>query len=84
LDYIKIRPFKIAEKILEVTYRLNLPAKMKIYLVQHIVMLEPAHKDLVLLVYEENTYRGQEEDEWLLKRIINYKKVNNKMWYKVL
>jgi len=33
LDYIKIRPFKIAEKISEVIYRLNLPAKIKIYLV---------------------------------------------------
>jgi len=33
LDYIKIGLFKIVEKILEVMYRLNLPAKMKIYLV---------------------------------------------------
>jgi len=31
LDYIKIRPFKIIEKILEVIYRLNLLAKIKIY-----------------------------------------------------
>jgi len=31
LDYIKIGPFKIAEKILEVIYKLNLLAKMKIY-----------------------------------------------------
>jgi len=47
-------------------------------------MLEPAHRDLVLLVYKEDTYRGQEEDEWLFKKIISYKEVNNKMWYKVL
>jgi len=33
LDYVKIRLFKIAVKISEVTYRLDLPAKMKIYLV---------------------------------------------------
>jgi len=33
LDYIKIGLFKIAAKILEVIYRLDLPAKMKIYLV---------------------------------------------------
>jgi len=63
LDYIKIRLFKIIEKILEVMYRLNLPAKIKIYLVQHIAMLEPAHRDLILLVYKKDTYRGQEEDE---------------------
>jgi len=46
LDHIKIGPFKIAAKISEVMYRLNLPAKMKIYLVQYIVMLEPAYRDL--------------------------------------
>jgi len=33
LDYIKIGLFKIAEKISEVMYRLNLLAKIKIYLV---------------------------------------------------
>jgi len=33
LDYIKIGLFKIAVKILEVMYRLDLLAKMKIYLV---------------------------------------------------
>jgi len=58
LDYIKIRPFKIIKKILEVIYKLNLPAKIKIYLVQHIVMLEPVYRDLALLVYKKDTYRG--------------------------
>jgi len=33
LDYVKIGLFKITEKILEVTYRLDLPVKMKIYLI---------------------------------------------------
>jgi len=47
-------------------------------------MLEPAHRDLVLLVYEEDTYRDQEEDKWLLKKIISYEEVDDKMWYKVL
>jgi len=51
------------ERILEVIYKLNLPAKIKIYLVQHITMLEPAHRDLALLVYKEETYRGQEENK---------------------
>jgi len=63
LDYIKIGLFKIAEKILEVIYRLNLLAKMKIYPVQHIIILEPAYRDLVLLVYKEDIYRGQEENK---------------------
>jgi len=33
LDYVKIRLFKIIEKISEVMYRLDLLTKMKIYLV---------------------------------------------------
>jgi len=61
LDYIKIRLFKITKKILKVIYRLDLPVKMKIYLVQYITILELAHRDLVLLVYKEDTYRGQED-----------------------
>jgi len=58
LDYIKIGLFKIAKKILEVIYRLDLPVKIKIYPVQYIVILEPAHRNLALLVYKENTYKG--------------------------
>jgi len=58
LDYIKIGLFKIIEKILEVIYRLDLPVKMKIYLVQHIIMLELVYRNLVLLVYKEDMYRG--------------------------
>jgi len=33
LDHIKIGPFKIIKKISEVMYKLDLPAKIKIYLV---------------------------------------------------
>jgi len=84
LDHIKIRLFKIAKKISEVIYRLNLPAKIKIYPVQHIIMLKLAHRDLALLVYKKDIYRGQEEDEWPLKRIISYEEVDNKIWYKIL
>jgi len=46
LDYIKIGLFKIVAKILEVIYRLDLLAKIKIYLVQYITMLELAYRDL--------------------------------------
>jgi len=47
-------------------------------------MLELAHGNLALLVYKEDTYKGQEEDKWPLKKIISYKEVDDKMWYKVL
>jgi len=58
LDHVKIGLFKIIGKISEVIYRLDLLIKMKIYPVQYIIILELAHRDLVLLVYEEDTYRG--------------------------
>jgi len=46
------------EKILEVIYKLNLLTKIKIYPVQYIAILELAHRDLTLLVYKKDTYRG--------------------------
>jgi len=58
LDYIKIGLFKIKEKISEVIYKLDLLAKIKIYLVQYIIMLELVYRDLVLLAYKKDIYRG--------------------------
>ena len=58
MDYVRLGLFKIIVKILEVTYRLNLLAKIKIYPIQHIIMLEPVYRDVKLLVYKEDMYRG--------------------------
>ena len=58
LDYIKLRLFKIVVKILEVIYRLNLLAKIKIYPIQYIIILEPVYRDIKLLVYKLDIYRG--------------------------
>ena len=57
MDYVRLGLFKIATKILEVMYRLNLLAKIKIYLVQHIVILELVYRDIALLVYKVDMYR---------------------------
>ena len=65
-------------------YRLDLLKKIKIYLIQHIIMLKLAYKNLKLLVYKIDTYKGQKEDKQPVKRIINYKDINNKTWFKVL
>jgi len=46
LDYIKIGLFKIVAKILEVIYKLNLLAKIKIYLVQYIIILKLVYRNL--------------------------------------
>ena len=50
---------------------------MKIYSVQHIAMLKPAHGDIKPPVYEMETYRSQEEDKWDIQKVINHKEVNN-------
>ena len=44
-------------------YKLDLLAKIKIYLVQHITILELAHRNIKLLLYKIDIYRGQEEDK---------------------
>ena len=48
MDYVKIELFKIVVKILEIIYRLNLLAKIKIYLVQYIIILKLIYKDLTI------------------------------------
>jgi len=63
LNYIKIGLFKIVIKIIKVIYKLNLLIKIKIYLIQHIIILEPVYKDLKLLIYKVNIYKGQEKDK---------------------
>jgi len=63
LDHVRLGLFKMIVKILEVMYRLNLLEKMKIYPIQYIVILELAYRDIELLVYKGDIYRGQEEDE---------------------
>ena len=64
LDYVKLGLFKIKKKITEVNYKLNLLAKIKIYPVQYIAMLEPAYGEHEPLIYKADMYRGREEDEW--------------------
>src|SRR6266581_3872723 len=72
LDYVKLRLFMIAAKISEVIYKLDLPVKMKIYLVQHIIMLEPAKGNIKPLLYEMDMYRGQEKDKWDIQKVIGH------------
>ena len=58
LNYIKLKLYRIKEKLLEVIYRLDLLAKIKIYLVQYIVMLKLVIGEIKPLVYKIETYRG--------------------------
>ena len=44
--------FKIINKVIEITYKLNLLLKIKIHLVYYIAMLKPAYRNYELLVYK--------------------------------
>ena len=48
---------------MKVNYKLNLLAKIKIYLVQYIIMLELAYWEYKLLIYKIDIYKGREEDK---------------------
>ena len=58
LNYIKMGLFKIINKIIKVSYRLNLLLRIKIYLVYYIVILKPVYRNYKLLVYKQETYKG--------------------------
>ena len=45
LNYIKLGPFIIKKKVIKINYKLNLPAKIKIYLVQYITILKPVYRE---------------------------------------
>ena len=45
-------PFKIINKVIEISYRLDLLLKMKIYLVYYIVILKLVYRNYKLLVYK--------------------------------
>jgi hypothetical protein len=63
LDYVKLGLFKILRKITEVNYKLDLLVKMKIYLVQHIVILELVYREYKPPLYKVDIYRGHKEDK---------------------
>ena len=75
--------FKIISKVIEVLYRLDLLLKIKIHPVHYIAILEPAYGNHELLVYKQDIYKGCEEDKQLVKKILQYNKVDSQLFYKV-
>ena len=55
--------FKIINKVIKVTYRLDLLLKIKIYLVYYIAILELVYGNYEPLVYKQDTYKGYKEDK---------------------
>ena len=42
-------------------------------------MLELVYRNIELLVYKKDIYRGQEEDKWEVLKIISYKDINKEI-----
>jgi hypothetical protein len=63
LDYIKLRLFKILRKITEINYKLDLLAKIKIYLVQYIIILKLVYREYKLPLYKTDTYKKHKKDK---------------------
>lgn len=82
LDYVKLGPFKIKQKIGKVTYKLELPPTMRIHPVFHISLLEPT----------DNPIRNQEPVEidpetqeplWEIEQILDHKETRHGRKYLV-
>ena len=70
-------------KVIKVSYRLDLLLKMKIHLIYYIAMLKLVYKNYKSLIYKQEIYRGQKQDKWLVKKILQYKEVDGQIFYKV-
>ena len=53
---------------MEVNYKLDLLAKIKIYPVQHITMLELVYREYKLLIYKIDIYRGRKKTSGKFKK----------------
>ena len=82
LDHKRIGPFRISERINEVSYRLELPGSMKIHDVFHVSLLEP---------YTRNPFEGREaipsppvivanELEYEVEKILDSRRTRRKLF----
>jgi hypothetical protein len=51
------------KKVIEVNYKLDLPVKIKIYLVQYIAILKLVYREHELLLYKVDIYKGHKENK---------------------
>jgi len=78
LDFKKLGPFKIKDKLGPVTYRLQLPKNMKIHPVFHIALLEPANPETPL---ETSQPLEQTDKEYDVEEVLGFKWENNRRMF---
>jgi hypothetical protein len=81
LNYTKIGPYRIKEKLEPVTFKLELLKRIRIYLVFYISLLEPALSNIRLgLVHIDKEIK---EPLYKIKEIIRFKAISDKLYYLV-
>jgi hypothetical protein len=70
LDYKRFRSFIIKRNIKNVSFKLKLSSTIKIYLIFHISLLEPALPDILERPVPE-IYLDTQEEEFEVERILN-------------
>ena len=53
--------FKVKRKITEVNYKLDLLVKIKIHLIQYIIILKLIYREYKLLIYKVDIYKGKKK-----------------------
>jgi hypothetical protein len=67
LDFKKLGPFKILEKVSSVNYRLQLPRESRLHPVFHVSLLEPAHGNTPVATNEEIQPENDPDVYWVEK-----------------
>jgi hypothetical protein len=90
LDFTRLGPFKIKERVNDLTFKLDLPSHMKIHDVFHVNLLEPYHtskienrssEPLPPIEYEDDN--GNQSVEYEVNEILDVKFIRNKIHYLV-
>lgn len=81
LDYKKLGPFKVEERISTSNYQLSLPSNMKMHPIFHISLLEPAGNDMIVIEPRLDIEVHEESHE--VEAIIDKKRVNGEIKYLV-